>query len=145
MVITAEELLIREAEEQARADLFVERNEQANLELIDQLLTDEGARDEGIFELVGAPVDETIQDYEIIEIEDRDLQWVAGLSAIIVASRLQAFISHREELFQLFSAREKALVGVDIETSELKKAAKQGISKSAIAEKKAEQIRTLNG
>ena len=126
----------REAREQARIDLFVDRLEQEALEEIDNLLHNEEPRDSEIFALMGADPEITIDEYEQVPVEDRDPNWVAGVAAMSRACTLQVLANHQDQLVDLLSKREDALAGADMPHGELKKAALDGIKKQAIAEEK---------
>ncbi len=133
---TAQDLIDAEEREQARLDLFVENIEQEALEDIDELLHNEAARDPEIFELVGADPEVTIDEYEEVPVDERDFNWVAGLSALAVAARLQFFASKREQVGRLFSARAKNIGGLRLGRADLVRAAKQGITKDGIRKAK---------
>lgn len=133
---TAQDLIDAEEREQARIDLFVENTEQEALEEIDELLHNEAGRDAEIFALVGADPEVTVDEYEEVPVDERDFNWLAGLSALAVASRLQVFASKRKQIMGLFSARSKNIGGLDLGRSDLVRAAKQGITKGGIRKAK---------
>ena len=143
---TPEELLRAEEREQAKIDMFAESIEQDALETIDDLLHHEERRDPEIFELVGADPEVTIDEYEAIPVEERDHNWVAGMSAMAVAARLQVFASHRKRILGLFSSRLKNIgrASAGLDRDRLVAAAKTGISKEGIAWAQAEmQLREV--
>ena len=135
---TADQLLKAEEREQARLDMFVESIEQGALEDIDDLLHHEERRDPEIFALVGADPEVTIDEYEEVPVSERDFNWVAGVSAMAVAARLQVFASHRERVIGLFSARARNVNGLSLDREDLLRAAKTGISKAGIKAARAE-------
>ncbi len=132
---TPEELIRAEEREQAKIDLFVESIEQDALEEIDHLLHNEQGRDPEIFEMVGADPEINIDEYEAVPVEERDFNWLAGLSAMVVACRLQFFAANRKRVLGLFSSRAKHIGGAadGLDRQDLVRAAKQGISKEGIA------------
>ena len=129
---TAQDLLRAEEKEQARLDMFVDGITQDALEEIDDLLHHEENRDPEIFELVGADPDVTIDEYEAVPVEERDFNWVIGMSAMAVAARLQVFASNRDGLFRILSARARNVNTLSLERADLVSAAKTGISKTGI-------------
>lgn len=136
MPTKSEEFLAVEAEEQARLDLWVGSQGQDAAEEIDELLHNPGARDEEIFELVGADQDETIDDYADVPVDERDFTWVAGLSAMVVGARLQRWSGQRGDIGRLFGSRVERLAAIKIPRRQLISAAKFGVSKNAILEAK---------
>lgn len=130
--MNADELLKKEAQEQARLDNAVESWEQAALERIDQLLHEPDTREPEIFELLGVDPDVTFDDYAAIPVEDRDPTWTTGLAAMLAAVRLQVFAERQEDFVPLLETRFKRLYTQPIEADQLVKAATDGISKSEI-------------
>jgi len=137
---TPEDLLRAEEREQAKIDLFVEGIEQDALEEIDNLLHFEDNRDPEIFALVGADPEVTIDEYEAVPVAERDFNWVAGISAMVVAARLQFFASHRERILGLFSTRADRIgrAAAGLGRQDLIRAAKTGITKAGIKAAKEE-------
>lgn len=131
---TAEQLLRAEAREQARLDLFVESLEQTALEDIDYLLHNEEGRDPEIFALIGADPEITIDEYELIPVEERDPNWVAGVSAMARACTLQVWASKQTEIINMLDKRSEKLGDVDLSRDELEIAALDGIKKTDISE-----------
>ncbi len=144
---TPEELIRAEEREQAKIDLFVESIEQDALEEIDYLLHNEERRDPEIFEMVGADPEITVDEYEAIPVEDRDAMWLAGLSAMVVACRLQFFATNRKRVLGLFSSRAKNIgrASTGMDRQDLVRAAKQGISKAGIKAAREEMQRREAG
>lgn len=147
---TAEDLIRAEEKEQARIDMFVESIEQDALEEIDNLLHNEAGRDPEIFALVGADPEVTIDEYEEIPVEERDINWLVGLSAMVVGCRLQVFATHRKRILGLFSSRADNIgrISAVLRRQDLVKAAKQGFKKAGIAEAKKrlkEESKDING
>jgi hypothetical protein len=134
--ISAEQLLTAEAREQARMDLAVELWVQDSAEQIDDLLRNTERRNPEIFEMLGADPDAVIADYEAVPVEDRDFRWIAGLSAMSVAARMQVWVSHKDELIDMWEIREQRINAPDITPEDLTRAAKVGISRRTIAEQK---------
>jgi lysine/ornithine N-monooxygenase len=129
---TAEQLLKKEAQEQARLDAAVESWEQSALERIDQLLNEPDDRDPEIFEMLGVDPEVTFDDYAAIPVEDRDPTWTTGLAALFAAVKLQVFAERQSEFVGIIERRFNRLYKDLPDEGELKKAATTGISRAEI-------------
>ena len=122
---------------QARIQQRVERNASKLQSRIERLYTDADARDAEIYQLLGVSPDIVMSDYEAVAIWDRDPRWGNGLSSMLVASRMQAWIEilGTPDLFSVFAnvAEELGSQAKSLTESELKDAAKEGVSKSRLA------------
>jgi hypothetical protein len=130
---TATALLRAEAREQARVDLFAERLKHQSRDRLDYLLHNENGRDHEIFELMGTDPEITVDEYGQIPVEERDPNWVAGLSAMVRACTLQVLAERKDKLIELLVTKSENLNKINISDAELREAATNGISKKEIA------------
>lgn len=130
-----ENFLDREASAAADIDEMDERLSEQAAVRIDEILIDPEQRDPEIFELLGAPVDDSFPDYFDVPDLERDVIWAASLSALTVAARMQAWIElyARQTLEQAErNGRELDSLRKQMSGSELKTAALKGIGKARI-------------
>jgi len=131
--MTAEEY-IKKADS---ADDYLEKQaedlEQKALEDIDALYNGE-YRDVELWDETGVPDEITVGDYEEVETDDRDIEWIIGLAGISAASGLQFFLDNRNDLLtKPLAYKEQFLGDAVITKSELLKAGKRGFDVDGIA------------
>lgn len=137
-----EKFLDKEAQKQADIDELHEEKVTLAVQRIDELLLDPRERDPEIFELLGAPIDETFDQYFDVPELERDLLWAASLSALATAARMQSWL----ELYGVEALAQFQQAGRDLDNlrkqmshQELKKAALKGIGKARINGEKAKR------
>lgn len=141
-----EALLDEEARNQADIDELFDGKADDLETRIAELLTNVDGRNAEIFELIGADIQDTFQDYFDIPVLERDALWNLSLSALIGAASQQAWI----ELFGLDAiamfeenGRKIDTVRQKLSDAELKEAARLGIGKARINGEK-ERRRSLS-
>lgn len=112
------------------ADAFaaaeIEGLEQAAREDIDDLVTSEENRDSDFWESLKATPDETVDDYDEVEPEDRDNEWLLGLSLLFVAGSTQFYLDNRDRtIVRPLAYRLQALDGLQLTRAELVEAGKR--------------------
>jgi hypothetical protein len=102
--------------------------EQARLEEIDNLMSNAQDRDEQLWDELDVDTTLTVKDFEEIDIEDRDIEWILGLSGITSASQTQFFLDEREEtLIKPMAYRDQRMDGFDLTAAQLQIAGKRGV------------------
>ena len=132
---TAEDLLNAEARSQADIDEFHEARMDAAIQRIDEIVNDPGQRDVELFELFGAPVDDTPDDYIAIPVFERDAWWANSLSALMVAARMQTWIEmYGLDALEMFERNGEEINSLarEMDNSLVKEAAIKGIGKARI-------------
>ncbi len=86
-------------------------------------------RDVDLWQELGVPPELTIKDYEIEDIDDRDLEWALGLAGIGAASSTQFLLDNRDEtIIKPVAYREQVLAGFALSRSQLIQAGKRSVT-----------------
>jgi len=110
------------------SDDLLDKLEQARLEEIDNLMNDAENRDDELWEDMGVAPELIVEDYEEIEEEDRDLEWIIGLAGLSVASQTQFFLDNREDtVIKPLAYREQVMEPFELTASQLKTAGIRGV------------------
>ena len=143
---TAEDYLRASDSANDYADKLIDDLRQKALEDIDELFNDEDSRDLDVWDRFDAP-DLSIKDFDDVDDEERDLDWVEGIAGISAAATTLFFLRNREEtLIKPLAYREQVVGGLSIPRTELLKASKRGFDIAGTADfvaLKAERLREL--
>lgn len=124
---TAEDFLAASDNANDYGDKTIDDLRQKALEDIDELFVDENVRDVDVWQRYDAPTELSIKDFDSVDEDDRDLDWIEGVAGISAAALTQFFLSNREEtLIKPLAYREQVVGGLSISRTELLKASKRG-------------------
>lgn len=141
--VTAEDFLKASDNSNDYADSLIDGLQQNALEDIDQFFNDEDSRDPELWNVFDAP-DLSIKDFDSVDIEDRDLDWVEGIAGISAAALTLFFLQNREQtLIKPLAYREQVVGGLSISRTELLKASKRGFEAQKTAKFVAIQTQRL--
>ncbi len=102
------------------AESLVDGLEQSRLEDVDELFTEESARDAELWTELGVSPELVIKDYEQEPVDDRDLEWSLGLAGLATAASTQFFLDNRNEtIIHPVAYREQALDAFELTQAEL--------------------------
>lgn len=112
---------------------FFDDLEQDRLEEVDDLHTKDTNRDEALWGRLGVSAALVVTDYEEIEPDDRDLDWVMGLSGLSSAAAIQYYLDKREEtLIKPLAYREQVLDAIELTSEEMILAGKRSTEFEAV-------------
>lgn len=98
---------------------------QPALEDIDDLFRDVGHRDQELWDELGADAETTVDEYE--QDEDRNIDWVIGMSTMSAASTMQFYLDNSEDLLiQPLAYKEQLLEGFSLDQKQLISAGRRG-------------------
>jgi hypothetical protein len=127
------------------AESLLDDLEQKRLEDIDDLYNNTDDRDLELWAYFGLEdPDQIVVEYEAVESDDRDLDWVIGLAGLATAASIQFFLDNREEtLIKPLAYREQALDPFQMSYSELVLAGKRKTEIEAVMRFQALQAKYL--
>jgi len=109
------------------SDYQAESTEQQAREDIDDLFINADNRDVELWDSWGVNAELVLSDYDAIEVEERDLDWVLGLAGISAAATTQFFLENPDPLMlHPVSYREQVLDPFDMTQKQLVIAGKRG-------------------
>ena len=109
------------------ADHLTERLQPIALGDIDFLVNSTQERDGALWENWGVPTELVQDQYDKIEIDARDLDWVEGLSGLHAAATTQFFLDQREDtLIKPLAYQEQVLFGFVLNPIQLRAAGRRG-------------------
>ena len=109
------------------ADAEIEKLEQPALEEIDYLMTNPDGRDAEFWDSLGVDEELTLDDYDAVDDDDRDLDWVLGMAGLSAAATTQFFLDSRDKtIIRPLAYREQEVGELIITRTELLRAARRG-------------------
>ena len=125
-------------------DALLKNKKQQALEDIDNLMTSTAERDDELWNELGVDPELIVDDFDDVDVDDRDLDWVLGLSALSAASGEQFFLDNRDELIIMPAAyRLQKMSGFNMTQAQLIAAGKREAVEVAVQSYEALQSQYL--
>jgi hypothetical protein len=125
------------------ADDKREALKQRALEDIDALLMDPSVRDGELWDALDVG-DETVEDFDAVDTDARDLDWVLGFGGVASAAGVQFFLDNRDDLIiEPAAYRAQVLASFELTRQQLISAGKREVQKFSIEQYQSLQSRVV--
>jgi len=138
-----EAFLDAEADALDEIDQLIEKKLQSIPGTYRKLLTSTSGRDPEVFRYLGVDLNVVLKDYEVVPLNSRGPNWVAGLSALFAAVKLQAWVdAYGTKALSKFSEEGRKVVAArkGLSKKQLVAAAVLGVEKTRIEKVKASKV-----